>query len=41
MVQFGLVCTDTAAEGSLRVPMKAAIPWRDGEPVTVDGIQGF
>ena len=41
MVLFGLVCKDRAADGSLRVPMKAAIPWRDGEPVTVDGIQGY
>jgi hypothetical protein len=40
MALFGLVCKDKTAAGWLRVPMKFASPWRDGEPVTVEGIQG-
>jgi hypothetical protein len=40
LVLFGLVCKDKAADGTLRVPMKAAIPWRDGDPVIVSGVQG-
>jgi hypothetical protein len=41
MVMFGLVCKDKAADGTLRVPMKVVIPWRDGAPVTVAGIQAY
>jgi hypothetical protein len=38
MVLFGVVCT--GAQGYLRVPMKLANPWRDGDKVTVAGIDG-
>lgn len=38
MVLFGVVCK--GAEGYLRVPMKLASPWRDGDKVTVAGIDG-
>jgi hypothetical protein len=38
MVLFGVVCK--GVEGYLRVPMKLASPWRDGDNVTVAGIDG-
>ncbi len=41
MVLFGLVCQDKAATGSLRVPMKATVPWRAGDAVTVAGVVGY
>ncbi len=41
MVLFGLVCKDKDASGSLRIQKKAAVPWRDGDPVIVGGVTGY